>query len=83
MVDPDPGGPKSYGSDGFGSGSATLLVIINIKTTFEIIAPYFFLQRAQTAGGQEPGGRGGGPDWLLPPEDWAAEHPRRHGTHGH
>ncbi len=23
--DPDPGGPKTYGSDGFGSGSATLL----------------------------------------------------------
>jgi hypothetical protein len=23
--DPDPGGPKTYGSDGFGPGSATLL----------------------------------------------------------
>jgi hypothetical protein len=68
----------------FGSGSATLLVIINIKTTFEIIAPYFFsFQRAQTAGGQEPGGRGGSPDWLLPPADRAAEHPGRYGAHGH
>jgi hypothetical protein len=26
-TDPDPGSPKTYGSDGFGSGSATLLQI--------------------------------------------------------